>query len=522
MKYCITILLSCCMHFAQATNEVIYIWSGGLTDTSININAKMSDSSSAVRLILSESPQFTSPLFSAYYHVDSTTNMMVAMTISGLAPATHYYYGVESDGVADTSADDVGSFTTPGQGHFSFYFVTGSCCYNSDHVVYTVMKNSQPLFYTNMGDLHYGNPNSGTDINVHRDAYENYVLSKPAAAAFFKEAPIDYVWDDHDFSGNDSDSSFAGKANARQAYREYVPHYPLPAGNGNAAIYQSFVIGRVHFIHTDLRSERYGNSMMGAQQKAWFKNECIAARDSNQLIVWISSTTWNGTYTDNWGGFQAERTELANFFRDNQIENMMILCGDAHMLAIDDGADGDFSTQVFNPFHYPIFNAGALNQGGSYKGGIFNQGGVFPNPNSSYGQFGLVQVIDTGGPFICVNLSGYRTDQAGDIITQVNHYSFCRHLGASPAAVVPLEMQDASFVFPNPSNGNFAFKAGETLTGVQVEITGISGQKIPADYGYEVKGDEIYFSLEKFTPGIYFVCIVSEKNIYRKEIVITE
>jgi alkaline phosphatase D len=522
MKYFISFLLACCVHSVCATNEVIYIWSGGLTDTSINVNAKLTDSSSAVRLILSESPQFTSPLFSAYYHVDSTTNMMLAMHIGGLTPSTKYYYGVESDGVADTSADDVGSFTTSSATAFSFYFVAGSCCLNSDHVVYTIMKNSQPLFYTCLGDMHYANPNSATDVNVHRNAYENYVLSKPAAAALFKEVPVEYVWDDHDFSGNDSDSSFAGKANARQAYREYVPHYPLPAGNGNAAIYQSYVIGRVHFIHTDLRSDRYGNSMMGSVQKAWFKNECIAARDSNQLIIWISSTTWNGTFIDNWGGFQGERTELANFFRDNQIANMLIVCGDAHMLAIDDGTDGDFSTQVYNPYRYPIFNTAALNQGGSYKGGIFNQGGVFPNPDYTYGQFGLIQIIDTGGLSLCVNLAGYRTDVNGDIITQVNHYSFCRTLGPSPAAIAPLMKQDEVSVFPNPSDGKFVFETNEQVSDLKVEITDASGRKILTEYKYEISGNHVQFFLDNFSPGIYFVSMTSGENIYRKEIVITE
>lgn len=513
-------VFSFCAHFAFSTNEVIYIWSGGLTDTSININAKLTDSSSTVRLILSTSPDFISPLFSGYYHVDSTTNMMVAMTISGLSPGTKYYYGVESGAVADTSSDDIGSFTTMSAGYFSFYFVTGSCCSNSNHVVYDVIRNSQPLFFSCMGDLHYGDPNSDS-IDIHRSMYETLVLSQPRAAALFKEVPLNYVWDDHDFSGNNSDSTALGKENAWQAYREYVPHYFLPSGN--AAIYHSFVAGRVRFIITDQRSDRYGSSMLGAQQKSWFKNECLAARDSQQIIAWISTTTWNGNHADNWGGFSAERTELANFFRDSEIPNMFIICGDAHMLGIDNGTHGDFATTIFNPNHYPIFNAAALNRSGSYKGGTFSEGGAFLNPTANDGQFGLVQVIDTGGTAICIKFFGYRTDSAGDVISLINQYSFCREIGSSPAGINTVQnFSSSSLLYPNPSRGIFVMETGEVLNKPVVKIYDIGGREVQEEFQYSIAGRHISFALDDFTHGIYFVHVETPNAIYRKEFIIAK
>ncbi len=521
MKYFCAVIFILLFHIGYSTNEVIYLWSGGLTDTSVNINAKLTDSTSAARLILSTNPQFTSPLFSAYYHVDSTTNMMVAMTISGLTQDTKYYYAVESDGIADTSADDIGSFKTFHTGYFSYYFTTGSCCLYSDHVVYDVMSNCNPLFCVVIGDLHYANPNSATDINVHRSPYETQVLSKPRAAAFYKKVPFEYVWDDHDFCGNDCDSSYVGKVNARQAYREYVPHYPLPAGTGNNAIYQTFTVGRVRYIHTDLRSDRYGTSMMGAQQKTWFKNECIIARDSNQIICWISSVTWNGNLNDNWGGYQAERMELSNFFRDNSIVNMFILCGDAHMLAIDDGSHGDFSNVLSNPYQYPIFNAAALNMTGGYKGGTFSEGGVFPNPSYNWGQFGIVTVNDTGGSSICIDLNGYRTDSIADQITLVNHYSFCRNLGPSWSGIPIVSIvENYSKVFPNPNEGEFVFQTSLELINPQISIVDCSGRNVNMDYTFAIERGEIKFDVRKFTSGIYFVKIIEGKQIQEKKIVI--
>src|ERR1043166_2643981 len=194
--------------FAQ--NEVIYMWSGALTYNSIRVNAKMSDSSSTIRLMADEDSTFASPIYSAYYTVDSTTNWVVSMQITGLNPSTKYFYAVESGGIADTSADDIGSFTTVANGPCSYSFVAGSCSSNSNHPVFDAMRQMNPLFYLNMGDLHYDNPSSDINVSIHRMPYET-VLSKPRQSDLLHKTPIAYMWDDHDFCGNDSDSSSIGK-----------------------------------------------------------------------------------------------------------------------------------------------------------------------------------------------------------------------------------------------------------------------------------------------------------------------
>jgi alkaline phosphatase D len=325
---------------------------------------------------------------------------MAKMTITGLQPNTLYYYAVQSGGVTDNSAEDVGRFRTPAAGAFSYAFTLGACAVSSNHQVYTLMKNKAPLFHLSTGDFHYANPNSGTNLNVHRLPYEQNMLSQPPSRAFFLGTPVAYVWDDHDYCGNDSYGASAGRTNARRAYREYVPHYPLAAGSGDVPIYQAFTVGRVRFILSDLRSERASPNMMSTTQKTWFKNQCLAARDNNLIIAWVTGVSFGGNQADNWGGFQAERTELSNFFRDNNIRNLFILSGDAHMVAIDNGTNHDFSTGANNPYDYPVFQAAAVNNNGSTKGGTYSEGGTFPNPNLSTGQYGLVQVTDGGGSTI--------------------------------------------------------------------------------------------------------------------------
>jgi phosphodiesterase/alkaline phosphatase D-like protein len=411
-------------------NEVIYQWSGAVQPQQATVVAKVTTASTTCRLVVSTSAALTAPIFSANATASTANNFMAKMTVTGLTPGTTYFYAVASNGVTDASADDIGKFTTPSAGPFSYSFTVGSCAVSSNHQAYTAMANKAPLFHMATGDFHYANPNSSTNINTHRLPYEQNMLSQTPSRNFLKNTALAFVWDDHDYCGNNSGGSSSGRANARQAYQEYVPHYPLAAGTGNVPIHQSFTVGRVHFILSDLRSERAGSSMMGATQKAWFKNQCLFARDNGLMIAWVSGVSFGGNQSDNWGGFAAERTELSNFFRDNNIRNMFILSGDAHMLAIDNGSNHDFSTGSNNPNDYPVFQAAAVNNSGSTKGGTYSQGGVFPNPNSSTGQYGTVQVTDNGGPGITIAFTGYRTVGNSTSESVLTSYTFTRDLSA--------------------------------------------------------------------------------------------
>jgi hypothetical protein len=218
----------------------------------------------------------------------------------------------------------------------------------------------------------------------------------------------------------------------------------LVAGSGNVPIYQSFTIGRVHFILADLRSTRNqpGGTMFGNTQLAWFKQECLYAKNNCLMIAWITSVSWAGDRTDNWGGYTSERTSLSNWFRDNGIQNMFIMSGDAHMLAIDNGSNHDFSSGSNNPYDYPVFAAAAMNNSGSTKGGTYSQGGTFPNPSSSSGQYGLVEVTDNGGNNISFTFKGYRTSGNSTTESIVNNFTFTRTLCNAQRAVPHLSLRD--------------------------------------------------------------------------------
>lgn len=232
-----------------------------------------------------------------------------------------------------------------------------------------------------------------------RKAYDAS-LTPPAQAALYRSAPVAYVWDDHDYEPNDGDRTSEGRSTAQRVYRQLVPRYGLPAGRVGP-IYQAFTIGRVRFVLTDLRSERSPSdvpdgrrkTMLGAAQKAWFKRELVGARKRGLLIVWVSTVPWIGppsAGSDTWAGYASERRELADLIaRQGPV---LMLAGDAHMAAIDDGSNSGYSRSGASGF--PIMHAAALDRPGGTKGGPFSEG-TYPGS----GQFGTLSIRDRGARF---------------------------------------------------------------------------------------------------------------------------
>ncbi len=405
-----------------AQDDVEGFWAGALASDHLEVRARISTVTDSVRLVACPFPCIGDPFYSPYASADSAHDRVARLVLHGLLPDREYQYRFEVNGVLDTATLHTGYFSTPHDGPFSYSFVTGSCNTTGTHPVWQAMRERDPLFFLSLGDLHYRDPNS-LALDDHWDPYRTDVLSVPPMQDLLHAMPIAHVWDDHDFCGDASDGSSLGKYNAARAFRDYVPHYGL---HHQESIHQSFTMGRVHFVLSDLRSTRSSSSMMDIEQFVWLQNEFRFARDHGLITAWISPLTWNSTTsTENWGGQPAERTLLNDFLFAEQIQNLFILSGDAHMLAIDDGWNADFSTNGDHTYLYPIFQAAAIARTGSYKGGVFDQGGYFPNTDMAHGQFGEVLVNDDGDE-ICITFQGWRTDSLSPAISLVNSYTFCR------------------------------------------------------------------------------------------------
>ena len=390
---------------APASDVVEWMWTGGVTPTTAVVRLRTAEPARSIRVVVSQDTDLARPVTTARARVDD--DRVAAATLDGLAPGTLYHYGAEVDGTLVT--ERIQSFRTFPQGAANFSFAFGSCQLGgSNGRVHDAIRALDPLFMMSTGDWHYGNVDVN-DVNRFRAQYE-LNLTAPAQAALYAQTPVAYVWDDHDFGPNNANRGSPSRAAAMQVYRQMVPHYPL--AGPNSALYQAFTVGRVRFVLMDTRAARdpVGNpsgsyrSTLGAEQRAWLLGE-LADADRYGLVVLVSPDPWvakASPTSDNWGGFAQERRVIADAIAANGVDNLLMVAGDAHMLAYDDGTNTDYSTSGVGGF--PLFHAAALDRPANVKGGPYS-GPVLPGG----GQFGQVEVRDDGTN-VEVTLTGWRWD----------------------------------------------------------------------------------------------------------------
>jgi prolyl oligopeptidase len=272
---------------------------GAVTPTSARLKAKLARDGLEARLVLSKNPLLTRR--SNAGRAVSATNQynIVEFPLNRLEPDTKYYYALEIEGRPERTKR--GSFRTqPRPGPASFQFAFASCARTgSTSDVFDRIRENDPLFFLHMGDFQYLDIRTNSRARF-RAAYDS-VLASPQQSELYRNVPIAYVWDDHDFGGNNSNRRATTHEAARLTYEEFMPHYPL-VFDRDGPISQTFSVGRVKFILTDLRSERdsvtnkddANKTLMGDVQKAWFKKELIEANGKYPLIVWMTSVPWIG------------------------------------------------------------------------------------------------------------------------------------------------------------------------------------------------------------------------------------
>ena len=403
---------------ARADSPVAWSWTGGVTDTDAVVTARIeTETPAALRIIETDTtvtPVLVEPMNQGSLH---------RYPLGGLKPDTAYtYVFVAADGSAlDDEPRTFRTFPKPGV-PTSFRFAVGSCARGMNSPVFDAAVKQGARFFLHTGDFHYHDI-AENRVETFRSAF-NAHLSKPRLRALLAGMPLLYQWDDHDFGPNDSNRNSPSREASLLNYRQLVPHHPLAVAGDDplGPVDQSFTVGRVHFILSDLRSQRDPDTrrMMNAEQDAWFRKELLAARDAGHpFILWMSSVPWNGsanTWNDRWQGYADHRREIADFIKANGLAGRVaILSGDAHMTAIDDGSHSDFATDGGAPI--PVFQAGPILNKGSYKGGPYSHGARYETPaGQQISYFGLVDIADDGAE-IRVTFSGRDgTDGVGDTV----------------------------------------------------------------------------------------------------------
>jgi len=296
----------------------------------------------------------------------------------------------------------------------------------------------------------------------------------PNLKKFLQTTPIDFVFDDEDgvFDDFSKHSYTELKMNGNVTEMKEVPYpdslrtmaieglhtfFPSYQEVENQA-YHSFVCGNTEVFFLDTRSTRSPNSeifikskngkwkykvpkahtILDSSQMNWLLNKLKNSTAQWKFIV--SGVTFNKSYkkiidiamlkpiqnrklpngmtgayisaslASMWFAFPETQARLINFCRDNAIKNVIVLSGDAHTAAIDDGTNAGF----------PELMAGGLAQKNSKIASIiknnlqlnlWNQGGQGINNNNFNDAFGKVSVngnqsvtlscVDKYGKIIC-------------------------------------------------------------------------------------------------------------------------
>lgn len=366
-------------------------WCGAPTQTGFGVVAKITGATTAT-LHVATNPALTG---AATFAMSSPYADVWRGEASGLTAGTQYYWGVSQDGGAATQ---VGSARTAPSGAASFKFWTSSCAATgSDHAVFGAILGHDPDFGIHMGDLHYRD-NAGSMFQVHF-GYDA-ALNSPGQGALYRNVPTVYLYDDHDFTGNDDgyDPTLPDWSNAINGYRQRVPHFPLTDPEG---IWQTFAYGRVRFVNLDTRTLRGKDPdpdyFLSAAQNQWLRSTLSAATEP--VLVLNTMTPWIGNgWVGSWNTHTNERLDISAWLVANGWKGRtLIVAGDAHSISYDDG-----SHNPHGGLYAPVFQTAALDQYGSVKGGTYTR-----PPVQDRGQFGLWEVIDTGGPTIEVRMSAY-------------------------------------------------------------------------------------------------------------------
>ncbi|MCW3063221.1 MAG: hypothetical protein JWN32_393 [Solirubrobacterales bacterium] len=221
-------------------------------------------------------------------------------------------------------------------------------------------------------------PNHDGDVQTLGEYREKYRLYKadPSLQAMHAAHPFVPIWDDHEVEDNyagagpDSVSKDPAHLENDNAYRRRVPfaerqrngyasffeYQPfLRARPAGTKIYRTVPLGATATLFlTDERQYRSPQpchdqlllpcaedgapsaTMLGAEQKAWFKNALAADGATwklwaNELVLMsLDSAPGVPLNPDQWDGYAAERAEILGFVHDRGIGNLVALTGDIH------------------------------------------------------------------------------------------------------------------------------------------------------------------------------------------------
>jgi phosphodiesterase/alkaline phosphatase D-like protein len=387
-----------------------------------------------------------------------------------------------------------------------------------------------------------------------------------------------YYWPVKPFTTMEIENPAGARENSIRGYKENMPGYPLE--NESRGIYHKFRYGNVEVFALDLRAQkspaleafRYdeptsswvfdppeGHSIVGRDaavgegesQLNWFLNSLKNSTADWKFIM--SSVPFNKgqaqalatgmslqnfqiplegapegataigaafELADGWSGFPQDAQEILDYIENNNIENVIVLSGDSHNGAIDDGTNAGLPEIMAG--NLDITNSKTVTLFESFGIKIWNKGGHGITTTEFNDAFGKVSVYGSDS----VNLS--LIDEFGSLIAQ---HTVINNSVTSVANNNIAPTFELSQNYPNPFNptttinytipvvdANFASTTNNVkLTVYDVlgrEMSVLVNEKKPAG-NYEIK-----FDGSELTSGIYFYKLSVGNFIQTKKMIL--
>jgi len=208
---------------ASLTQGVWWVWVGGVQHNAATVAVKFNLATIHAQLRVATNPSLIG--FAQYGDLVTNANNVAQFAIS-VNPGATYYYQALDNGVATGPIGTFKAHPYPNQ-PASFAFTCGGCSDTGSNTnLYDAIRAYNPLLHIEFGDLHYWNIISN-DQTLCRQALDCVGLA-PKRAKLYQNVAADWIWDDHDFGKDNSDTTSLAKTAAQLTYREDWPIYTLP------------------------------------------------------------------------------------------------------------------------------------------------------------------------------------------------------------------------------------------------------------------------------------------------------
>lgn len=335
-----------------------------------------------VRYTVASNTTFTRIVARGETRTGAERDFTVKVDVTGLAPATTYYYRFEALGGRSVVGR---TRTLPANGAARLRLALASCSnypYGYFNAYARIAERADLDLVLHLGDYiydyhqgRYFDPDLAkdrpvdppTEILALEDYRKRYALYRtdPDLQAAHQQHPFVCVWDDHEVANNawqngaenhqpNEGDYHVRLAAAYQAYMEWLPVREAPSAR-QPQLYRSFSVGDLadlvmldtRVIGRDEQVDRANvlaledprRSILGTAQEGWLEGELVESMRAKtrwqilgQQVMFAPQTPagQNSTNADSWDGYRVSRSRVFDMVERHKVPNLVVLTGDVH------------------------------------------------------------------------------------------------------------------------------------------------------------------------------------------------